>query len=134
MYQLTILKAVETLPQWYREGVVYQIFVDRFNNGNADGHVNAPKPNSFIYGQLTTLTIRVMNTGRFYADFYGGTCAVLVLRFHITDRWDNYLSDADLEASSNHRYDTGDYLKIDPVGDLTDLITWSRPYTGPVCD
>ncbi|OEZ34597.1 alpha-glycosidase [Lactiplantibacillus plantarum] len=126
MYQLTILKAVETLPQWYREGVAYQIFVDRFNNGNADGHVNAPKPNSFIYGQLTDRPLYVRDEHRAILrwDFYGGNLRGISAKIPYLQRLGVtiiYLTPI-FEASSNHRYDTGDYLKIDPVvGDLTDF-------------
>ncbi|MBZ4666639.1 MAG: alpha amylase catalytic region, partial [Mahella sp.] len=48
-YQITVYKDF-TVPQWLKEGIVYQIFVDRFLNGNEDGKVSNPKQNSFIYG------------------------------------------------------------------------------------
>ena len=126
MYQLTILKSIETLPQWYRDGIAYQIFVDRFNNGNADGHVNAPKANSFIYGQLEDRPLYVRDAQRAILrwDFYGGNLRGIMAKIPYLQRLGVtivYLTPI-FEASSNHRYDTGDYLKIDPVvGTLADF-------------
>ena len=126
MYQLTILKSIDTLPQWYRDGVAYQIFVDRFNNGNADGHVDTPKANSFIYGQLTDRPLYVRDAQRAILrwDFYGGNLRGIMAKIPYLQRLGVtivYLTPI-FEASSNHRYDTGDYLKIDPVvGTLTDF-------------
>ncbi len=131
MYQLTILKAIETLPQWYREGVAYQIFVDRFNNGNADGHVNAPKANSFIYGRLTDRPLYVRDEHRAILrwDFYGGNLRGIRAKIPYLQQLGVtivYLTPI-FDASSNHRYDTGDFLKIDPVlgtlADFDDLVT-----------
>ena len=34
-YQITVYKK-SNIPDWYKEGVIYQIFVDRFYNGNED--------------------------------------------------------------------------------------------------
>ena len=48
-YQLTVYEENET-PNWFKEGVLYHIFVDRFNNGNRNGKPSNPKKNSFIYG------------------------------------------------------------------------------------
>lgn len=126
MYQLTVLKARENLPRWYREGVAYQIFVDRFNNGNADGHVNAPKPNSFIYGRLTDKPMYVRNAQQEILrwDFFGGNLKGIEAKLPYLQQLGVtilYLTPI-FQAASNHRYDTGDYLKIDPVlGTLADF-------------
>ena len=42
------MKNVNSL-HWYKEGIMYNIFVDRFNNGNRTKKVSNPKENSFIY-------------------------------------------------------------------------------------
>ncbi|MGZ7253993.1 glycoside hydrolase family 13 protein, partial [Streptococcus pyogenes] len=49
-YQVTICEK-SYIPDWYKEGVVYQILIDRFCNGNEDNSINSPKENSFIYGK-----------------------------------------------------------------------------------
>jgi len=126
MYQLTTLAAVETLPKWYREGVAYQIFVDRFYNGNPDGHVNAPKPNSFIYGRASDRPMYVRGPGQDILrwDFFGGNLRGIEAKIPYLKKLGVtilYLTPI-FQATSNHRYDTGDYLKIDPVlGDLADF-------------
>lgn len=126
MYQLTILKSLETLPEWYRTGIAYQIFVDRFANGNTDGHVNAPKADSFIYGQLTDRPLYIRNEQQEILrwDFYGGNLQGIIAKIPYLQRLGItilYLTPI-FQASSNHRYDTGDFLSIDPVlGDLSDF-------------
>jgi len=126
MYQLTVLKAIEQLPRWYREGVAYQIFVDRFANGNDDGHVNAPKADSFIYGQLTDAPLYIRNEQHEILrwDFYGGNLRGIRLKIPYLQQLGVtilYLTPI-FQASSNHRYDTEDFFKIDPVlGDLADF-------------
>lgn len=126
MYQQTVLATRERLPRWYREGVAYQIFVDRFYNGNPDGHVNAPKANSFIYGRLTDrpLYIRDAHQAILRWDFYGGNLRGIAAKVPYLKRLGVtivYLTPI-FQASSNHRYDTGDFMKIDPVlGDLADF-------------
>ena len=47
-YQLTVYEESKS-PDWFKEGVLYHIFVDRFNNGNRTGKPSNPKKNSFIY-------------------------------------------------------------------------------------
>lgn len=42
-YQLTCYQKPETAPNWYRDAIFYQIFPDRFANGNADRKINQPK-------------------------------------------------------------------------------------------
>ncbi len=49
MYQITVHEYVRPAPAWYRSAVFYQIFPDRFANGNEDMRVNHPKPGSFLY-------------------------------------------------------------------------------------
>ncbi|VDG31943.1 alpha-amylase [Lactobacillus plantarum JDM1] [Lactiplantibacillus mudanjiangensis] len=126
MYQLTTLAAKESLPQWYREGVAYQIFIDRFYNGNSDGHVNAPKANSFLYGRLSDrpLYIRDAQQAILRWDFYGGNLRGVTAKVPYLKQLgvtSIYLTPI-FQADSNHRYDTGDYYQIDPVlGDLSDF-------------
>ncbi|APX71706.1 glycoside hydrolase family 13 protein [Companilactobacillus allii] len=126
MYQLTVINEVETIPEWYQKGLAYHIFVDRFNNGNEDGHINSPKPNSFIYGQKTDLPMYIRNNKQEVVrwDFYGGNLIGIQKKIPYLKELGVtiiYLSPI-FEASSNHRYDTNDYFKIDPMlGTLVDF-------------
>lgn len=126
MYQLTVMSHVEKIPDWYKHGLGYHIFVDRFNNGNSDGHINNPKPNSFIYGQKSDLPMYIRNNKQEVVrwDFYGGNLLGIEKKIPYLKQLGVtviYLSPI-FEAMSNHRYDTSDYFKIDPMlGTLTDF-------------
>jgi glycosidase len=96
-------------PSWVQDAVFYQIFPDRFANGDA----SIDPPNVQPWGSQPSLT-----------DFQGGD-----LR-GITQRLD-YLADLGITgiylnpifaATSNHRYNTSDYHQIDPrLGSLDDF-------------
>ena len=47
-YQITVYSK-NNVPDWYKQGIIYQIFVDRFFNGQEEGKVLNPKKNTFIY-------------------------------------------------------------------------------------
>ena len=116
-YQLTVY-APSPVPSWFGRGVTYQIFPDRFCR------LTAPSP----YGMVGHRTVHenwddapdflpnargeVTNS-----DFFGGSLA------GITEKLD-YLQSLGVttlylcpifESASNHRYDTADYLHIDPM-------------------
>src|SRR5699024_643301 len=48
-FQLTCYETEDPIVPWYRQAVFYQIFPDRFFNGNENDKVNQPKKNSFLY-------------------------------------------------------------------------------------
>lgn len=112
-WQLTVYSADYRTPEWLKNAVIYHIFPDRFARIE-DG--TRPR-----YGVLKKwdeeLTI-VDPDGVYRAnDFYGGNIKGVVDRLP-------YLADLGVtaiyfspvfESSSNHRYDTADYLKIDPL-------------------
>ena len=114
-WQLLVSSADFSTPDWMKGGVMYQIFPDRFNRCGEvtveDGkwlHKNwneapAYKPNA---------NGRVLNN-----DFFGGNlrgimekldhlCALGVTTLYLNPIF---------RAYSNHRYDTGDYLEVDPL-------------------
>lgn len=116
-YQLTCYGQNDVAPTWYREGVVYQIFPDRFYNGNEHHEILNPKKNSFIYATTEDepMYIKDEDGAILRWDFYGGNLKGILEKIP-------YLKDLGVttlylnpifEASSNHRYDTADYLKID---------------------
>lgn len=118
-YQITTYYSNSTTPDWFKKSIIYQIFPDRFFNGNPDGKVNAHKKNSFIYGNWSDLPLYVkgQNGEILRWDFFGGNL------LGITKKLD-YLKEIGVnliylnpifKARSNHRYDTGDYKEIDPM-------------------
>lgn len=117
-YQITVYKHFE-VPMWFKEGIVYQIFVDRFRNGNKDGKVDNPKKNSFIYGtwQDEPMYIRGVNGDIVRWDFYGGNLKGVIDKLEYLKNLgvDIIYLNPIFEASSNHKYDTADYKSIDPM-------------------
>lgn len=95
--------------EWIRKAVAYQIFVDRFANGNLSlDPVNVapwgspPSRTGFMGGDLRGITVRL----DYLADL--GVNLVLLTPIFI--------------SSSNHRYSTYDYYMIDPrLGTVEDL-------------
>ncbi|MDY5912687.1 MAG: glycoside hydrolase family 13 protein [Inconstantimicrobium porci] len=117
-YQITVYRECES-PKWYKEGIVYQIFVDRFFNGNECCKIENPKSNSFIYARWDDRPMYIKNNDGSIVrwDFYGGNLLGVIKKLGylhelgVTAIYFNPI----FEASSSHRYDTGDYKKIDPM-------------------
>lgn len=116
LYQITIYNE-RKVPDWYKEGIIYQIFVDRFFNGNENGEIKCPKKNSFIYATWEDDPMYIKNVkGNIERwDFYGGNLNGIRKKL-------NYIKSIGIsiiymnpifEAVSCHKYDTGDYKKID---------------------
>lgn len=98
-------KDVHKIPSWVKDVVWYQIFPDRFSNGNPDISPKNVEP----WGSKPT-----------NHNYMGGDLQGII--DHLDDLKDLGISGIYLcpifEANTNHRYDTIDYLKIDPsLGD-----------------
>lgn len=107
------------IPNWFKEGIVYQIFVDSFHNGNENGKVLNPKDNSFIYGSWydEPMYIKDHNGKVIRWAFYGGNLRGVINKLDYIKSLGTtiiYLNPI-FESSSPHKYDTGDYEKIDPM-------------------
>ena len=113
--EFTIIASYKT-PDWAKGAVFYQIFVDRFFNGDVSNDV---LDNEYHYiGGSTTRVLDwnkypVMNGVR---EFYGGDLAGVIKKL-------DYLEDLGIDAiymnpifvsPSNHKYDIQDYDFIDP--------------------
>ncbi|MEW6662306.1 MAG: bifunctional glycogen debranching protein GlgX/4-alpha-glucanotransferase [Bacillota bacterium] len=118
-YQLTVYRTSGKTPEWFKKGVMYQIFVDRFYNGNEQGLVLHPKRKSLIHGDWYDTPFYLKDEkGRVIRwDFFGGNLLGVLKKLP-------YLRELGIsmiyfnpifESSSNHKYDAGDYLKIDPM-------------------
>lgn len=100
-------------PDWVNETIWYQIFIDRFCNGNPEINPKNVKP----WG-APDKTVR-------YMDYYGGDIRGIISKL-------DYLEDLGItglyltpvcKGKSNHKYDTASYTKIDPhFGDDDDMI------------
>ena len=117
-YQITVYSK-NNVPDWYKQGIIYQIFVDRFFNGQEDGKVLNPKKNTFIYGNWddNPMYIKDMDGNIVRWDFYGGNLLGVKKKLEyikslgVSVIYFNPIFD----SPSCHKYDTGDYEKIDPM-------------------
>lgn len=117
-YQITVYHKGAKTPDWFKEGVMYQIFVDRFYNGTEDGSILNPRERCLIHPHWDDdpIYIRDMYKGDVLRwDFFGGNLLGVIKKLP-------YLKELGVsviyfnpifEATSNHKYDTGDYHKID---------------------
>ncbi|MDY4419378.1 glycoside hydrolase family 13 protein, partial [Parafannyhessea umbonata] len=114
-------------PDWYKNGIVYQIFPDRFYRGKGwEKSVEAAfkKPHNagpgmrFVDDWFTYPRYDKTQDGRIANwDFYGGTLNGIREKLPYLEALGItviYLNPI-FEAASNHRYDTANYLKIDPM-------------------
>ncbi len=93
-------------PDWIQDAIFYQIFPDRFENGDVRNDPIGVRP----WGESPT-----------YENFFGGDLQGILNRLP-------YLQDLGVTAlyltpifkgRTNHKYDTSDYLQVDPsFGDL----------------
>ena len=116
-WQLTVYEDTAA-PVWFGDGVVYQIFPDRFCRlslpdpsgmiGNRLVHENWQDPPEWRPDALGEVRNR---------DFFGGSlkgiCSKLddLSSLGVTVLYLNPI----FESASNHRYNTADYLRIDPM-------------------
>lgn len=118
MYQITVYKE-RIVPKWYKEGIIYQIFVDRFFNGNHNGSLNSSKNNTFIYGSWLDDPMYIKDEeGKIKRwDFYGGNLKGVIEKLpYIKELGVNIIyMNPIFEAESCHKYDVGDYEKIDSM-------------------
>ncbi|NPV38788.1 MAG: glycoside hydrolase family 13 protein [Brevinematales bacterium] len=134
-YTLTVYRKDFVMPSWTSNMVIYYIFPDRFRNGNKKNdpivgkrlfynrkpiefHTNWWDPYPYVPGPADKNTT---DDNEYCNDFYGGDLEGIIEKL-------DYLASLGVtviyinpifEAPSNHKYDTADYMKIDPAfGDL----------------
>ncbi len=123
-FEITAYSKDYNTPNWLKGGVIYQIFPDRFycsgenlKNIRSDAYLHADKNDVPIF--LPNDYGKVLNN-----DFFGGDIKGIISKLdYISSLGVNciYLNPI-FKAYSNHRYDTGDYMTIDPLlGDENDL-------------
>jgi cyclomaltodextrinase / maltogenic alpha-amylase / neopullulanase len=114
------------VPAWASDIVYYQIFPERFRNGNPG---NDPQPGRDRYKDQGVERHKSWNErpfkpssgdgsdGTFNNDFFGGDLAGITAKLdELADLGVNtlYLTPI-FKAPSNHKYDTADFLNIDPA-------------------
>ena len=113
-WQITVFDEDYTTPAWFKGGVMYQIFPDRFYRADGQYPIKEGKYLRNDWGGLPSF--RPDSNGKIKNnDFFGGNLNGVREKL-------GYLKDLGVtviyfnpifEAFSNHRYDTGDYMKID---------------------
>ena len=114
-YDFIMIPGFET-PEWARGAVFYQIYTDRFCNGNPDNDV---LDNEYRYIGAPSVQVKdwdayseAMDVGRFYGGDLEGILSKL-----------DYLEELGVEviylnpifvSPSNHKYDIQDYDYVDP--------------------
>lgn len=148
-FQITVYDPAFDVPSWMQRGVVYQIFPDRFRDGDPS---NNPTAGRFSYARTNGAIVRsntITNTANtagdwnfticdprstyspdcpnYYGDnFYGGDLRGIIQKVE-----DGYFTNLGVtvlylnpifRSPSNHKYDTADYMTIDPdFGTLADF-------------
>lgn len=115
-WQLTVYQRSHT-PQWFGEGVTYQIFPDRYCR------LSIPDPsgligNRWVHENWRDAPAWMPEDGEIKnRDFFGGSLAGITA--HLDDLAalgvSNLYFCPIFESASNHRYNTADYMKIDPM-------------------
>jgi len=112
-FQITAYKPEAVYPDWIRGGVIYHIFVDRFaGDGNlrlGPGAVHRADWGGTPYFLPDERGIIKNN------DFFGGNLYGIIEKLPYLEELGVtciYLSPV-FQADSNHKYDTGDFMKVD---------------------
>lgn len=131
LFQLSVFDPSYKTPEWMKKAVVYQIFPDRFNNGNKKNDYakenargpqliehqtdwNALPDNPRLKDKNPT---GYTGDGQYSNDFFGGDIAGIEQKLdYLQSLGVNtlYLNPIAM-APSNHKYDATDYNQIDPM-------------------
>lgn len=127
-FAVTVYDPAFSTPDWLKNGIVYQVFPDRFRDG--DGGNNTPA-GSFFYGSNSTI-VRSNSAdwnqplcdprdgggpcpNKYDDNFYGGDLQGVLDKLDYLQTLGVtviYLNPV-FESPSNHKYDTGDYGAVD---------------------
>ncbi|MCF0137335.1 MAG: glycoside hydrolase family 13 protein [Oscillospiraceae bacterium] len=123
-FQLTACRRGFDTPEWFRNGIMYQVFPDRFGIGEdvSDGmeYHRSLGQTPQLHGSIREpVKWQPLPGQRDYApdDFYGGTLRGITKKLPylrtlgVSILYLNPIA----EARSNHRYDTSDYERVDPI-------------------
>ncbi len=113
-YQLTVHENGNT-PEWFKNKVMYQIYVDRFNKGSDDE--TSLRDGVLIHSSWSEPPVYVKNDkGEIVIwDFFGGNIDGVIQKLDYLYEMgvDIIYLNPIFESISNHKYDTADYSNID---------------------
>lgn len=131
-FQITVYDGSFTTPEWLRNASVYQIFPDRFRNGdptNDYGRPGSTTGSPVFYGGEGVFPHLTWNEAicdprrsspcpnAYGNQFYGGDLKGIEEKLDYIRGlgFDTIYLNPIFKARSNHRYDTDNYLEIDPA-------------------
>ena len=116
-FQITVYEKQLTVPDWFLNSIIYQVFPDRFYKA-ADKRA-VPKPNSFLYSDWNDIPMYIKDNKQRIArwEFFGGNLKGIKEKLEYIKNLgaDTVYINPIFEARSNHRYDTADYHKVDSL-------------------
>lgn len=116
-YQITVYEDGFETPDWLHEGILYQIFPDRFYVGEQSLLYKRDHIYAHESWEEKPLPIKEPETWENYPyDFFGGNLQGIEEKLPYLQNLGVtvvYLNPI-FKAASNHKYDTGDYHQIDP--------------------
>lgn len=134
-FQQTVYDKNFKTPDWLKGGIIYQIFPDRFYSSGTEKSGVRPSRVMRRWGDEPFWREEQMN-GIWNNDYFGGDLngveekLLYLANLGVTCIYLNPI----FEANSNHRYDTADYEKIDPLlgteDDLKSLCKTAREQYG----
>ena len=123
-FQLTVYQADYATPDWMKAAIIYQIFPDRFFNGNPENdhakqYARGKQPLVLkAWNQIPANSGSPLDTDEFDAnDFFGGDLEGIRQKLDYLQSLGVtvlYLNPIAL-AGSNHKYDTANYEEVDPL-------------------
>lgn len=114
-YRITVYEQ-SIVPDWYKRGIIYQLIVDRFYRSNC---LLYPRKNALLHYNWDDRPIYIKDElGRISNwDFFGGNLQGIIEKLPYFKELGIsilYLNPI-FDAPSNHKYDTANYHKIDPM-------------------
>ena len=123
-YQITVYDPAFSPPEYLREGIMYQIFPDRFHRSRLPVSERKDRVLHMDWHEDPMVTTDPRSGDNWALDFFGGDLDGIreklpyLQELGVTVLYLNPI----FKARSNHRYDTGDYMQVDPLlGDERDL-------------
>ena len=122
-FQITVFNKDFRTPEFLKGAMMYQIFPDRFARDTAFDYqkmINTDDRSERIYHEDWYEDVDTKGkpeTGYLACDFYGGSLKGIEERLdYLKELGINVLyMNPIFEARSSHRYDTADYLNVDPI-------------------
>lgn len=121
-YQITVYDKDYKTPDWFKGRIMYQIFTDRFFGDHSEtGGAIPKKRNEYVihndWYEPIAFNSHPFEMGPACNDFYGGNLKGIIKKL-------DYLKGLGVgviylnpifDAYSNHKYDTADYMNVDPM-------------------